>query len=130
MGKDIQGSLQRMIKKKSISEDEAKAILGRIKSVAGSDYSALANSDLVLEVVPERMEIKRAVLSAACKAAKASAVIASNTSSISITKLAGIVPAERQEHFAGLHFFNPVPLMKLVEVIRGLQTSDATVEKL
>mmetsp|Transcript_58073 Transcript_58073/g.92280 ORF Transcript_58073/g.92280 Transcript_58073/m.92280 type:complete len:293 (-) Transcript_58073:244-1122(-) len=128
--KGIQGSLQRMVKKNSISEDEAKALLGRITTIAGSDYKALANCDLVLEVVPERMEIKQAVLTAVCAAAKPTALIASNTSSISITKLAAIVPSERQQNFAGLHFFNPVPMMKLVEVIRGLQTSDATVEKL
>jgi 3-hydroxybutyryl-CoA dehydrogenase len=128
--KGIHTSLERMVKKKSLSEEDAKAVLGRIKTIAGSDYKALGNSDLVLEVVPERMEIKQAVLTAACAAAKSTAVIASNTSSMSITKLAAIVPQERQQHFAGLHFFNPVPAMKLVEVIRGLQTNDATVEKM
>lgn len=128
--KDIEGSLQRMVKKNTISDNDAKGMLGRIKLVAGSDYSALASSDMVLEVVPERMEIKQAVLGAVCKVAKASAIIATNTSSMSITKLAALVPEERQEQFAGLHFFNPVPVMKLVEVIRGLQTSDATVDKL
>lgn len=127
---DIKGSLDRMVKKKSLAQTEADAILGRIKTIAGSDYSALGNADVVLEVVPERFEIKEKVWTALCAAAKPNAILASNTSSISITKINGILPAERQQNFAGFHFFNPVPVMKLVEVIRGLQTSDATVEKL
>jgi len=127
---EVKGSLDRMVKKKSVSQGDADGILGRIRTIAGSDYSGLKNADLVLEVVPERMEIKEKVWGALCAAAKPTAVLASNTSSISITKINGILPAERQEHFAGFHFFNPVPVMKLVEVIRGLQTSDATVEKL
>ena len=76
------------------------------------------------------MEIKEKVWSAICKSAKSNAILASNTSSISITKICGLLPADRQKHFAGWHFFNPVPVMKLVEVIRGLQTGDETVEKL
>lgn len=127
---EVKGSLDRMVKKKSVSQGDADGILGRIRAIAGSDYSGLKGADLVLEVVPERMEIKEKVWGSLCAAAKPTAVLASNTSSISITKINGILPAERQEHFAGFHFFNPVPVMKLVEVIRGLQTSDATVEKL
>lgn len=127
---EVKGSLDRMVKKKSVSQGDADGILGRIRTIAGSDYSGLKGADLILEVVPERMEIKEKVWGALCAAAKPTAVLASNTSSISITKINGILPAERQEHFAGFHFFNPVPVMKLVEVIRGLQTSDATVEKL
>merc|ERR1712194_654732 len=85
---------------------------------------------MVVGVVPERFEIKQKVLKAVSAVAKPTAIIASNTSSMSITKLAALVPKERQGRFAGLHFFNPVPVMKLVEVIQGLQTSKATCEKL
>jgi len=127
---DIKGSLGRMVKKKSLSQADADATLARVKTFAGSDYKGLANADLIIEVVPEKFEIKEKVWKALCAAAKPSAVLASNTSSISITKICGVLPAERQENFAGFHFFNPVPLMKLVEVIRGLQTSEATMEKL
>jgi len=127
---EVKGSLERMVKKKSVSQSDADGILNRIKTIAGSDYSALSNADLVLEVVPEQMPIKEKVWKALCAKAKPTAVLASNTSSISITKINGLIPSERQPHFAGFHFFNPVPVMKLVEVIRGLQTSDATVEKL
>merc|ERR1719330_262599 len=90
----------------------------------------MVTSDLVVEVVPEKFEIKEKVLKAVSAAAKPNAIIASNTSSMSITKLAALVPQERQGRFAGLHFFNPVPVMKLVEAIQGLQTDDATVETL
>eukprot|EP00929_Paragymnodinium_shiwhaense_P053097 TRINITY_DN26581_c0_g1_i1.p1 TRINITY_DN26581_c0_g1~~TRINITY_DN26581_c0_g1_i1.p1 ORF type:complete len:293 (+),score=98.71 TRINITY_DN26581_c0_g1_i1:79-957(+) len=128
--KDVETSLQRTVKKKTMTEADASAALGRITAVVGNDYSKLANSDLVVEVVPERIELKEKVLGAVAAAAKASAIIASNTSSISITKLASFVPEARQAQFAGLHFFNPVPVMKLIEVIRGLQTSDATVDAL
>lgn len=128
--KEISGSLGRLVKKKSLTDEEAKQIIGRIDTVAGSDYSKMATSDLVVEVVPEKLEIKDKVLKAVSAAAKPSAIIASNTSSMSITKLAALVPKERQGRFAGLHFFNPVPVMKLVEVIQGLQTEDSTVEAL
>lgn len=127
----IKASLDRLVKKKSMSEEAAAEVLKRIEPVvATSDYSCLANSDLVLEVVPEKLDLKEKVLKAVCAAAKPSAIIASNTSSISITKCAAFLPAERTARFAGLHFFNPVPVMKLVEVIRGLQTSDDTVKEL
>jgi 3-hydroxybutyryl-CoA dehydrogenase len=127
---DVKGSLGRMVKKKSLSQSDADAILGRIKTIAGSDYSALSGADLILEVVPEQIAIKEKVWKALCAVAKPTAVLATNTSSISITKINGLIPAEMQPRFAGFHFFNPVPVMKLVEVIRGLQTSDATVETL
>jgi 3-hydroxybutyryl-CoA dehydrogenase len=129
--KGITDNLGRMVKKNTMSQADADGIVGRIKCIAStSDYKALASADLVLEVVPEKIEIKQAVWTALCAAAKPTALLATNTSSISITKIDGLLPPERQAHFAGFHFFNPVPTMKLVEVIRGLQTSDATVEKL
>jgi len=128
--KDVRSSLQRTVKKKTMSEADASAALDRVSTVVGSDYSKLANADLIVEVVPERIDLKEKVLHAVSASAKANAIIASNTSSISITKLAACVPEERQARFAGLHFFNPVPVMKLVEVIRAVQTSDATVDAL
>jgi len=128
--KDVKSSLQRTVKKKVMTDADATAALDRIATVVGSDYSKLANADLIVEVVPERFELKERVLHAVCVSAKPSAIIASNTSSISITKLAACVPEERQERFAGLHFFNPVPVMKLIEVIRAVQTSDATIDAL
>jgi len=128
--KDVGSSLDRTVKKKTITEGDAAAALGRISTVVGSDYSKLANADLIVEVVPENFELKEKIFHAVAASAKANAIIASNTSSISITKLAACVPEERQERFAGLHFFNPVPVMKLIEVIRAVQTSDATVDAL
>jgi len=128
--KDISSSLGRLVKKKSLSDDDAKKILERIETAAGSDYSRVSNADIVLEVVPEKIEIKEKVLKAAAAKAKPSAIVASNTSSMSITRLAALLPKEQQERFAGLHFFNPVPVMKLVEVIQGLQTNAATVATL
>eukprot|EP00928_Gymnodinium_smaydae_P075259 TRINITY_DN58274_c0_g1_i1.p2 TRINITY_DN58274_c0_g1~~TRINITY_DN58274_c0_g1_i1.p2 ORF type:complete len:307 (-),score=85.68 TRINITY_DN58274_c0_g1_i1:157-1035(-) len=128
--KEIAGSVARLVKKKSLSEDEAGALLKRIRTVAGADYSKLASSDLVLEVVPEKFEIKEKVVKAVSAHVKDSAILASNTSSMSITKIGALLPKEQQSRFAGLHFFNPVPVMKLVEVIRGLQTSEKTVADL
>eukprot|EP00747_Dinoflagellata_sp_TGD_P181909 gnl/TRDRNA2_/TRDRNA2_35914_c0_seq1.p1 gnl/TRDRNA2_/TRDRNA2_35914_c0~~gnl/TRDRNA2_/TRDRNA2_35914_c0_seq1.p1 ORF type:complete len:311 (-),score=84.18 gnl/TRDRNA2_/TRDRNA2_35914_c0_seq1:104-913(-) len=125
----IKESLDRMASKKTITADAARDTLARIKPVTG-DYTQLKNTDLILEAVPEKLELKQKVFMEVCKNAKPSAIIASNTSSISMTKLAAMVPMERRDKFAGLHFFNPVPVMKLVEVIKGLETSDATAEKL
>jgi len=124
-------SLKRLVSKKKMTEGEANAAMARIQGVPSSgDYSRLAGSDLVIEAVPEVLTLKEKVLSAVAKAAKPSCIIASNTSSISMTKLASLIPEDRRKAFAGLHFFNPVPVMKLVEVIRGLETSDATMAAL
>lgn len=128
--KDIEGSLNRMVKKGDLTAQAAQETLGRIKPSLSTDFSPVATADIVLEVVPEKFEIKSTVLQAICAKAKPNAVIASNTSSISITKMGGVIPAERSPNFAGMHFFNPVPVMKLVEVIKGLKTSDETIAKL
>ena len=90
------------------------------------DYGALADVDLVIEAVPEIPELKLKIYGGLKGVLKPEAIIASNTSSISITKLAAMT--DRPEQFIGMHFFNPVPMMKLLEVIRGIATSDATYE--
>merc|ERR1719487_689917 len=119
----------RMTKKGDFTAAQAQEVLGRISPHLSSDFSALGTSDVVCEVVPEKFEIKESVLKGICEKAKKGAVIASNTSSISITKMGGAIPADRTPNFAGMHFFNPVPVMKLVEVIKGLGTSDETMAK-
>ena len=105
----IAKALDRMVQKETLSEADASAALARIEGVVSDDgdYSALSDADLVLEAVPEIMDLKDTVLSGVAAAAKADALIVSNTSSISMTKLAACLPAERRAKFAGLHFFNP-----------------------
>src|SRR5277367_453721 len=115
-------NLDREIKKGKLQEAERAAVLGRISLV--TDMSAIAAADFVVEAVPEKIEIKRAVLTEADSALGPNAIIASNTSSIAMTTLAAMT--KRADRFVGMHFMNPVPMMLLVEVIRALQTSDAT----
>lgn len=115
-------NLDREIKKGKLSETEKPAVLARLKPV--TDFSAITSADFVVEAVPEKMEVKRAVLSEADKVLRPEAILASNTSSISMTALAALT--SRPDRFVGMHFMNPVPVMVLVEVIRALQTSDAT----
>jgi len=119
--KEVSSGLGRLVKKNKLADSEMKAILARIKP--STDYADLSNADLVLEVVSERFELKQKILGMVHKVAKPDAIIASNTSSISITKLAAVAGEGRAANFVGMHFFNPVPVMKLVEVIKGLQTS-------
>ena len=114
-------NLDREIKKGKLAESEKPAVLSRIKTV--TDMAAIANADFAVEAVPEKLEIKRGVLTEADKILRPEAILASNTSSISITALAAL--ASRPDRFVGMHFMNPVPVMTLVEVIRALQTSDA-----
>jgi 3-hydroxybutyryl-CoA dehydrogenase len=115
-------NLDREIKKGKLPEAERAAVLGRISLV--TDMSAIASADFVVEAVPEKIEIKRTVLAEADSVLGANAIIASNTSSIAMTTLAAMT--KRADRFVGMHFMNPVPMMLLVEVIRALQTSDAT----
>ena len=114
-------NLDREIKKAKIAETEKGIVLGRLQPV--TDMGAIAAADFVVEAVPEKIEIKRAVLGEADGILRAEVIIASNTSSISMTAL-----TKRPDRFVGMHFMNPVPVMVLVEVIRALQTSDATFE--
>jgi len=120
----INGNMARQVGKKAISEDERKNALARIKPA--EKYDALANCDLVIETATEREEVKRKIFADLCASLKADAILATNTSSISITRLAA--STDRPERFIGIHFMNPVPLMELVEVIRGIATDDSTFE--
>jgi 3-hydroxybutyryl-CoA dehydrogenase len=119
----VDASLGRLQKKDKITAEAHTAALGRIRGT--TDYGALAGSGLIIEAATENLELKLRILRDIDKLAGSDALIASNTSSISITALAAVV--SRPERFLGMHFFNPVPMMALVELIRGLQTSDRTV---
>ena len=115
-------NLDREIKKGQLAEAEKRTVLERLVPV--TDMSTLANADFVVEAVPEKLELKRHVLTEADRLVRDDVIIASNTSSIAITTLAALT--KRPDRFVGMHFMNPVPVMALVEVIRALQTSDAT----
>lgn len=118
----ISGSCDRLIKKATMTEEQKKNLLGRIKT--STETSALKDCDLVVEAATENIDLKIKIFKALDEAVKPGAILASNTSSISITKIAGAT--KRPDKVVGMHFMNPVPLMKLVEGIRGLQTSDDT----
>jgi len=122
--KMINDSLQRFLKKGEITEAEVAQILNRIHSTLDMK-EAVADADLIIEAIPENLNLKKTVLAEVDKLAKPEALIVSNTSSISITELASAT--HRPEKFAGMHFFNPPQLMKLIEIIRGANTSDETV---
>jgi 3-hydroxybutyryl-CoA dehydrogenase len=115
-------NLDREIKKGKLPESERGNVLGRIS--LATEMAAIASADFVVEAVPEKIEIKRAVLTEADRLLGPHAILASNTSSIAMTTLAAMTG--RADRFVGMHFMNPVPVMTLVEVIRALQTSDAT----
>jgi 3-hydroxybutyryl-CoA dehydrogenase len=118
----IEKHLARSVEKERILQDEMDEVLGHIES--GTEYAP--NADLAIEAVPETVEVKAEVFSALDEQLKDDAILASNTSSISITELAAYTG--RPERFIGMHFFNPVPVMDLVEIIRGVETSDETYE--
>ena len=118
----ISKNLDRQIKKGQLSDAEKSATIGRIKLV--TDLSALAAADFAVEAVPENMALKTEVLKAADALLRPGVILASNTSTIPITALAAVT--SRPARFIGMHFMNPVPVMALVEVIRGLETSDET----
>jgi len=119
----IAKNLDRQIKKGALDEAAKAAILGRIRT--GTDLAeGVADAELVVEAVPETMEMKRSVFTTLDTAAPPAAILATNTSSISITQIAAVT--ERPDRVIGMHFMNPVPVMQLVEVIRGLATSDET----
>jgi 3-hydroxybutyryl-CoA dehydrogenase len=120
----VSGSLDRAIKKGSLTDDGKVALLARIKTT--TQARDLAAADLIIEAATENESLKIKILQQIDAIAKPDAIIASNTSSISITKLAAAT--KRADKFIGMHFFNPVPVMTLVEVIRGLKTSEATVD--
>ena len=118
----VAASLDRLIKKEKITEADKAAALGRI--TGSTDYAALAGAQLVIEAATENEGLKVKILQQLDAMLAPEVIVATNTSSISITKLAAVT--QRADRFIGMHFFNPVPMMALVEIIRGLQTSDAT----
>ena len=120
----VKESLLRYLKKGELTVTEVDQILSRIHPVLDAK-AAITDADLIIEAVPENLETKKSVLTEADKLAKPQACIVSNTSSISITELASAT--QRPDKFAGMHFFNPPQLIKLVEIVRGEKTSDETV---
>jgi 3-hydroxybutyryl-CoA dehydrogenase len=113
-------SLARLVSKEKLTEDERTAVLARIQG--STDYAAIAPADIVVEAATENLELKLRILRQIDALVRKEALIATNTSSISISQLAAVV--SRPERFIGMHFFNPVPVMALLELIRGMQTSD------
>ena len=120
----INGNLARQVTRKRITEEQRQAALKLIGSADTLDD--LSDCDLVIEAATEKEDVKRKILSALCPKLRADAIIGSNTSSISITRLAA--STDRPEKFIGIHFMNPVPVMELVELIRGIATDDGTFE--
>jgi len=118
----VSASLERLVKKDKLSAEAKAAAMARIQG--STDYAALKPAQLVIEAATENEGLKRKILAQLDATLPAETLVATNTSSISITQLAA--STQRPDRFIGMHFFNPVPMMALVEVIRGLQTSDAT----
>lgn len=116
----IKASYEKFVSKGKLTADEATAALGRITTT--TDLGAIAGADIVIEAVFEQLEVKEGVFRELDKLAKDGAVLASNTSAIPITRIAAAT--QRPESVVGVHFFSPVPLMKLVELVRGYKTSD------
>jgi 3-hydroxybutyryl-CoA dehydrogenase len=122
----IAGNLERAVSKGKLTDAERVATLGRV--TATSDPAAVADADLVIEAVFEELEVKRTLWREIDGLAPPGAIFASNTSSIAIRRLAEAVSSERRARFLGMHFFSPVPVMPLVELIRSNDTSDETVD--
>ncbi|EKN01445.1 MULTISPECIES: 3-hydroxybutyryl-CoA dehydrogenase [Acidocella] len=120
----IHKNMERQVSKATITEADKASALARL--ISSTDYHALAGTDIVIEAVPESLQIKEAIYAELKDVLAPETILASNTSSISITALAAL--SGRPDKFIGLHFFNPVPMMKLVEIIRGLATSEQTYE--
>ncbi len=118
----IDKGLARSVQKGRMTEEERAAIVARVRPV--TDYAELATADFVVEAATENIDLKSKIFAAADEAMKPAGILASNTSSISLTKLAAAT--KRPEQVVGMHFMNPVPRMKLVEIVRALQTSDET----
>jgi len=119
---NIDKNIARQVNKGFVSDADKQAAMTRIKT--GKDWSILGDRDLVVEAATENEELKKNIFKELCPHLKADALLCSNTSSISITRLAAVT--DRPERFMGLHFMNPVPVMKLVELIRGIATEEST----
>ncbi len=122
----IEGNLERMVSREKISKDDKKNTLSRINTFSVLS-DGIKNADLIVEAATENTELKLKIFRDIDQYAKPSAILASNTSSISITKIAAVT--SRPEQVIGMHFMNPVPIMKLVEIIRGYNTSDDVTKK-
>lgn len=122
---NIQNSLQRMLSKSKISQQDYEDILGRI--IGTVEYSEAMGCHLAVEAALEKMEIKKEIFAKLDQICPAETIFASNTSSLSITEMASATG--RKEKFLGMHFFNPAPIMKLVELVRGMWTSQETIDK-
>ena len=120
----INGTMTRLVKKGGMTEEARSQALSRISTA--ESFAALGDCDLVIEAATENEAVKRKIFSTLCASLKPSTILASNTSSISITRLASVT--DRPERFIGIHFMNPVPRMQLVELIRGIQTVPDTFE--
>ena len=118
----LDGSLDRLVKRDKLTLPQKRTALGLIKGTAA--YKELTTADIVIEAATENYDLKTKILTQVDAMRRPDCVVASNTSSVSITKLASAL--SRPDQFVGMHFFNPVPAMALVEIVRGLQTSDAT----
>jgi 3-hydroxybutyryl-CoA dehydrogenase len=121
----IEGNLQRQVKKEKISQSEMNSALGKIKSI--TDYDDLSVCDVIIEAATENQSVKEKIFTSMDSVCKTDAILATNTSSISITAIAEVT--SRPEKVIGMHFMNPVPIMKLVEVVRGKKTDDDTTNK-
>ncbi|SFC93643.1 3-hydroxybutyryl-CoA dehydrogenase [Bosea sp. CRIB-10] len=121
----IDGNMARQVAKGAIADADRRTAMSRI--VSAPKLEDLGPCDLVIEAATESEEVKRKIFTAVCPHLRPDAILASNTSSISITRLAAAT--DRPEHFIGIHFMNPVPLMQLVELIRGIATDDGTFER-
>jgi 3-hydroxybutyryl-CoA dehydrogenase len=122
----ITKSLARLVEKGKVTEEYKNSVLGNITTTA--EYSDLADCDLIIEAAVETMELKRELFAQLDQICKPEAILASNTSSLSITEIAGCT--SRPEQVIGMHFFNPAPVMKLVELIKGQRTSDEVADKI
>jgi 3-hydroxybutyryl-CoA dehydrogenase len=120
----INGNMARQVSRKRISEEERQVALKRI--TPADTFEAFGDCDLVIEAATEKEDVKRTIFASLCPSLRPDAIVGSNTSSISITRLAS--STDRPERFIGIHFMNPVPLMELVELIRGIATDDPTFE--
>jgi len=120
----INGNMARQVSRKRITEEQRQAALKKI--VPTEMLDGLGDCDLVIEAATEKEDVKRTIFSSLCPSLKPDAILGTNTSSISITRLAA--STDRPERFIGIHFMNPVPLMELVELIRGIATEDSTFE--
>lgn len=122
----IEKSLAKMREKGRVSAEDEQSALSRI-ALSTDAVAASASADLVVEAVPERMDLKLDLVKKVSEAAPAHAIVATNTSSLSVTEIAGV--AKDASRVVGLHFFNPVPVMELLEIVRAMQTSDDTIAR-